>query len=112
MNKKKENETAYMNNELKNLKKIMNSYEDQSDKITELENKLKLQKNSYSRKIKELEDIYLLEISELNKKISSIESSEFNTTKRPKFSTNKTNSKTKKEFCYDYVINNFFPLYY
>lgn len=83
----------------------MSAYEDQNSKITELEMKLKYQKNKYSRKIKELEEIYSIEVSELNKKINSIEISGFsNTIKKPRFSTNKIKSNTRNEFHYDYVI--------
>ena len=112
MNKRKENDTAYLNNELQNLKKIMNSYEDQNAKITELENKLKKQKNNYTRKIKELEDIYLIEIADLNKKINTNEISGFSNTmmtmKKNKFTTNKVNTNMKNEFYYDNVINKFY----
>ena len=54
---------------MKNLKKILSTYEDQNSNIIELEKKLKLQKIKYTKKIKEIEDNYNIEIKELNKKI-------------------------------------------
>lgn len=86
----------------------MSSYEDQNNKIIELENKLKTQKLRYIRKIKELEDIYLLEISELNKKISMIKNEGYYNTinqNQRRRNTKKINSerKIKMDFNYDFV---------
>ena len=90
INKRKENETLYLNKELQNLKKIINSYEDQNSIIEELEAKLKFQKNKYSKKIQEIEEIYSIEISELNKKITNMENRGFSQeVKMQKYLSNK-----------------------
>ena len=105
INKRKENETLYLNKELQNLKKIINSYEDQNSIIEELEAKLKFQKNKYSKKIQEIEEIYSIEISELNKKITNMENRGFSQeVKMQKYLSNKIKSKTKNKFNYNYVI--------
>jgi hypothetical protein len=103
---KRKNDTIYLNNELQNLKKIMSSYEDQNSKIIKLEDKLKLQKNKYSKRLREIEDIYCIEISELNKKIRDLKNQGFyQTNKKHKnsISSQRNKSNIKNEFKYDYV---------
>lgn len=58
-----------MNTEIKNLKQVLNSYQDQTNKIIELESKLKMQKIKYMRKIKHLEESCSNEIEILNRKL-------------------------------------------
>lgn len=73
---RKEKEINYLNNEIQNLKQVLNSYQNQNTKIMELETKLKMQKMKYERKIKSLDELYLNQIDVLAKKNYLLEKSE------------------------------------
>lgn len=85
---RKEKEINYLNNEIQNLKLVLNSYQNQNSKIMELETKIRMQKMKYERKLKSLDELYLNQIDILNQKIYSLEKtnnfSSYNNEKRSK----------------------------
>lgn len=70
---KKEKEIKHLTNEIANLKVILNSYENQNNKITDLEMKLRNQQINFDKKLKDYETKYKEQITLLNNIISNYE---------------------------------------
>ena len=70
---KKEKEIKHLTNEVANLKVILGSYENQNNKITDLEMKLRNQQINFDRKMKNYEIKYKEQITILNSIISNYE---------------------------------------
>ena len=70
---KKEREIKHLTNELENLKIILDSYQNQNQKITELEMKLRSQQINFEKKLKNNELIYKEQINNLNSMITNYE---------------------------------------
>lgn len=70
---KKEKEIKHLTNEIAGLKIILSSYENQNNKITDLEMKLRNQQINFDKKLKDYEIKYKEQITILNNIISSYE---------------------------------------
>lgn len=70
---KKEKEIKHLTNEISNMKVILNSYENQNKKITDLEMKLRTQQMNFEKKLKNTENLYKEQIAILNNVIANYE---------------------------------------